>query len=140
MATFCYLNPFAFFDISENKTTVVLDSPSSIQILHCSTPLFTRLACQTTGRRQSWLLLSFTVLHGHGPLNIQKWRHERQRTTGERKRQLPASPLQDTWQKGSFLSLCLELFELLDSLKPRPQFCRTYHSCFWWTPSFTNVI
>ena len=117
-----YVNPLGFCDTSNSKATVVSGSSSSIQILHCSTPLFTRLACQTTDRRQSWLLLSFTVLHGHGPLNIQKWRHERQRTTGEQKRQLPASPLQDTWQKGgfsrSFLLLCLPIFWTLYPFKP----------------------
>ena len=124
-ATFCYENPFGFYDISGGKTTVVLGSPSSIQILHCSTPLFTRLACQTTDRRQSWLLLSFTVLHGHGPLNIQKWRHERQRTTGERERgsclPLPFKTLgkKEDCQGASFYYVW-QIFELYNPLNPYP--------------------
>ena len=113
------------YDISDGKTTVVLSSPSSIQILHCSTPLFTRLACQTTDRRQSWLLSSFTVLHGHGPLNIQKWRHERQRTTGERERGscLPL-PFKTLGKKedcqGASLDYVWQIFELCNPLNPCP--------------------
>ena len=136
---------FGFCYISDDKTRVVLGSPSSIQILHCSTPLFTRLACQTTDRRQSWLLSSSTVLHGHGPLNIQKWRHERQRTTGERERGscLPL-PFKTLGKKedcqGASLYYVWQIFELCNPLNPCSQICEIYFCMFSVDPSYTYVI
>ena len=99
-----------FCDTSNRKATVVLGSIRvfKFRIVLPYPIIYTlRLLNSQRDRRQKLASspLFSSPLHGHGPLNIQKWRHEHERTRRQQGRQLPqchSSPLhpsKDIWQK-----------------------------------------